>query len=250
MSKFHYEVPVDSPTGERISRFWHRCIKAEQAAEEYAKKMGAKFYYSDPRYFAGGCVCIAFDEGQRIDKSVWRLAGTDRADGLQYWEPDVERRTGLVPIPHRDYALKDTFDRIYDRSKIQEREGKLFVPYVEFFRQEVTGHSGSSGKRSTASRGLRKAIKAEVQRLRLPVVRTEALLDILAADTVGPSTSVSPAPKQPKEPTTPTFFLHRSRYFIGIDYPCTANADLKPIVPEVYKLNQDKAELEAKRGWS
>lgn len=228
MSKYYYQTPIDSPTGESISRFWHQCSKCEQAAEDYAKKMGAKYYFSDPRYFAGGVVCIAFAEGQRIDKKVWRTSGVDHSDGMTYYEPAVQSRTDLQEIPNRDYALKDSADRIYNRYRIVERDGKLYVPYVEFY--------GEQGTRS-----LRKAIKAEIMRRRLPVMHTKQLLAILA-DTI--VSEVSPSG------VTPTFFPFRSRYVIGTDQDCSSNRDLEPITPEQHTIAQQKAELQAKRGWS
>jgi hypothetical protein len=251
MSKYHYEVPADSATGKKISHFWQKCIRCEQAADDYAKKMGATYYYSDPRYFAGGVVCIAFADGQRIDKKVWRVAGTDRADGKTYYEPDCQRRTGLEPIPNRDYQMRDTFDRIYNRDGIVEREMadettgektmQLFMPYVEFYRDEQSGtRNDLNGKQPCkASRGLRKAVKAEVQRLKLPVMKVDALLSILGAAIEGKAVE-----------TTPAFFFYRERYFIGIDYDCSSNPDLILIAPELYKMNRDRAELDAKRGWS
>lgn len=263
MNKFFYETPIDSPTGERISKFWQQCIRCEQAAEDYAKRMGAKYYYSDPRYFAGGVVCIAFAEDQRIDTQVWRKAGVDRNDGLTYYEPDVQQRTGLAEIPHRDYALKDTFDRIYQRDKIIEREvpqcpavlpqgttkehpellpqgaKKLFIPYVEFFRPEPPARSNSGHRQ--ASRGLRKAIKAEALRLRLPVMRTGQLLAILTATPV-PSMDVS------RPTATPTFFPFRSRYFIGTASDCSTNSDLMPITSQQYTMNEQLARLADERG--
>ena len=234
MSKYYYQTPIDSPTGERISRFWHQCSKCEQAAEDYAKKMGATYYYSDPRYFAGGVVCIAFAEGQRIDKKVWRTAGIDHSDGMTYYEPAVQSRTGLQEIPNRDYVLKDSADRIYNRHRIVERDGKLYVPYVEFY--------GEQGTRS-----LRKAIKAEIMRRRLPVMHTKQLLAILADDTVAAPATV---PDGSPSDVTPTFFPFRSRYVIGADQDCSSNRDLEPITPEQHTIAQKKAELQAKRGWS
>ena len=234
MSMYYYQTPIDSPTGERISRFWHQCSKCEQAAEDYAKKMGATFFYSDPRYFAGGVVCIAFAEGQRIDKKVWRTAGIDHSDGMTYYEPAVQSRTNLQEIPNRDYALKDSADRIYNRHRIVERDGKLYVPYVEFY--------GEQGTRS-----LRKAIKAEIMRRRLPVMHTKQLLAILAGDTVAATANV---PDGSPSDVTPTFFPFRSRYVIGTDQDCSSNRDLEPITPEQHTIAQKKAELQAKRGWS
>lgn len=240
MSKFYYEMPVDSRTGALMTRFWQQAMKCDQAAEDYAKKMGAAYYYKDPRYFAGGVVCIAFGEDQRIDRSVWRESGVSHDDEQTYYEPDCEMRTGTVEIPNREYALKDTFDRFYERGRIIEKNGRLYVAYVEFYRDEVTGTSnGSKGGRkpTAASRSARKAIRAEMMRQRLPVIETERLLEILGVRLTSDMVVAS----------TPTFFCYRSRYWVGVDYDCSGNGDLKPITPQMYNMNRESMLLEARR---
>lgn len=275
MNQHFYECAQDSELGKKISDFWQKCITCEKWAEKYAKAMGAKTYYEDPQYFAGGCVCIAFAEGARIDPGVWREAGKEEDSGTVYYAPDVQSRTGCVEIPHREYALKDTFDRIYQRDRIltfaqavmfrplrewaadagykltgdgtvdgrelsEHYKGKLFVPYLEFYRDEPA--VSSNGHPRTASKGLRKAIKAEIRRRRLPVMRTEDLLAILGADVL----SAQPDGQKRREVLTPTFFPHRSRYFIGCAYPC-GHADLEEITPQIYRMNQDLHQIEMKR---
>ena len=286
MNQHYYECAQDSELGKKISDFWTKCSRCETEAEKYAKAMGAKTYYEDPQYFAGGCLCVAFAEGVRIDPGVWREAGKEQDSGTVYYAPDVQSRTGCTEIPNREYALKDTFDRIYRRDRIltfgqalmmrplrewaadagysltgdgavdgrelaERYKGKLFVPYVEFYRSEPAVRS--NGQPRTASRGLRKAIKAEIRRRRLPVMRTEDLLAILGADLLGSQSSdAQTADAQPadgpkkREVLTPTFFPHRSRYFIGCAYPCTS-PDLLEITPQIYRMNQDKHEREMKR---
>ena len=281
MNQHFYECAQDSELGKKISDFWTKCSRCETEAEKYAKAMGAATYYEDPQYFAGGCLCVAFAEGVRIDPGVWREAGKEEDSGTVYYAPDVESRTGCVEIPSREYALRDTFDRIYRRDRIltfgqalmmrplrewaadagysltgdgavdgrelaERYKGKLFVPYVEFFRSEPAVRS--NGQPRTASRGLRKAIKAEIRRRRLPVMRTEDLLAILGADLLGSQSSDAQHADGPKkrEVLTPTFFPHRSRYFIGCAYPCTS-PDLLEITPQIYRMNQDKHQREMKR---
>lgn len=274
MNQHFYECAQDSDLGKKISDFWQKCITCEKWAEKYAKAMGAKTYYEDPQYFAGGCLCIAFAEGVRIDPAVWREAGKEEDSGTVYYAPDVQSRTGCVEIPSREYALKDTFDRIYQRNRIltfaqaaifrplrewaadvgykltgdgtvdgkelgERYKGKLYVPYLEFYRDEPA--VGTNGQPRTASKGLRKAIKAEVRRRRLPVIRTEDLLSILGADVLSAQTD-----GKKREVLTPTFFPHRSRYFIGCGYPCS-HADLEEITPQIYRMNQDLHQIEMRK---
>ena len=137
-------------------------------------------------------------------------------------------------IPHRDFALKDTYCRLYQRDRIVQMDGKLMVPYLEFFRDEEPISSNMMPR--VASRGLRKAIKAEVRRRKLPRMQVGDLLVILKAD----------LPEKVKEPTTPTFFPYRSRYFIGCAYPCLSS-DLTEITPQIYRMNADKHVREERR---
>jgi len=232
--KHFYECAQDSDLGKMISDFWQKCLRCEEAAERYAKSMGAVTYYEDPQYFAGGCLCVAFAEGVKVDKGMWREAGREQEGGTPYYVPDVESRIGYEEIPHRDYALKDTYCRLYKRDSILQKDGKLVVPYIEFFRDEEPISTNMLPR--VASRGLRKAIKAEVKRRKLPVMPVGRLLTILGAS----------LPKKITDPTTPTFFPHQSKYFIGCDYACKA-ADLEEITPQIYRMNADKHEREERR---
>lgn len=236
--KHYYEMPVDSPTGEKLSKFWQQCLRCEQAAEDYCKKMGARYYYSDPRYFAGGVICLSFPDDVKVDEQMWRRAGSDRNDNSVYWQPNVDEQQGRVEVPNRDYQLKDTFDTIYDQRVTEGENGKLYRRYVRFTRQDPPGRSDN--KQRTASRGLRRAIKAEMRRRRLPVVRTEALLSLLGAATVSGDSVAALS-------TTPTFFTHRCRYFVALDYACPDNPDLAEITSQQYTMNQQQAELSARR---
>ena len=233
----YYEVMIESEMGRRISEFWNQCMKAEQEAEKYAKSMGAVTYYENPNMFAGGCLCVAFMANAKVDLGVWREAGHEQ-DGTRYYCPNVETRTGEVEIPHRDYALKDTYCRLYKRDQIRERDGKLMVPYLEFYREESP--IGTNGQKRTASNGLRKAIKAEMKRRKLPVVPVTRLLAILGATVPTPTLERT-------ETTTPTFFPYQQRYFIGTEYTCQGEG-LVEITPQLYRMNRDKYMLEQRRG--
>ena len=233
--KHFYECAQDSDLGKKISDFWKKCLRCEEAAEKYAKSMGAVSYYEDPQYFAGGCLCVAFGKDANVDLTMWREALREQdGDKTPYYIPDVENRVGYVEIPHRDYALKDTYCRIYKRDSILQKDGKLVVPYIEFYRDEDPISPNMLPR--VASRGLRKAIKAEVRRMKLPVMTIGSLLSILDADLT----------EVVKDQTTPTFFPYRSRYYIGCDYACMSS-DLEEITPQIYRMNADMHEREERR---
>ena len=239
-NKFFYEVMLDSETGKRLSRYWQNSDRCGQEAEAYVKKMGARFYYEDASCFAGGVLCVAFDDGYRVDEGMWKMVAVDRSDGRVYFAPKCKKRIGEVEIPHRDYALKDTFDRIYDRQHITERDGKLFVKYMEFYGEEPAGTrndlKGGQQPRQ-ASRALRKAIKAEVMRQRLPTMTIEELFRILGVQ-LGAND---------KPTMTPALFPYRSRFFIGCEFECH-NDDLQPLTPQTFKTNADKYTRELGNG--
>ena len=71
--KYYYEFPQDSEVGKKLADFHKACIEAEEKAEEWAKKQGAKGYYDDPDYFAGGVRAVMFDK--KPSKRVWKEAG-------------------------------------------------------------------------------------------------------------------------------------------------------------------------------
>lgn len=254
MSKYYYKTRIDSKTGKRISRFWERCQMAEKAQLEYLRKMGATDVCLEPaEYFAGGVAAVSFAEGKKVDETVWRKASVD-ADGTQFWQPRCEWRKGEIEIPSRDYEVRDTALRMYVREAVTERsvpnpgyqEGgtepktvsRLFLPYLEFYRDEPAGHSGRTGNPRQASRGLRKAARAETLRRRLPVVLPDELLLALKPAASG------------RIRETPAFFIFQGRYYVCIAADCSANADLEAIPMQEYNLNKGRALLKAKRGWS
>ena len=282
MNQYFYECAQDSELGKKISDFWTKCNRCNFASHDYAKKMGAVSFEPDYDYFEGGVTGLYFPDDAKVDLGVWRVSMINPKTNENLYVPNVNSRIGYAEIPHREYALRDTFDRIYHRDRIIQNDGKLYVPYTEFYRDEPAGtrHDIKGGKQPrTASKGLRKAIKAEVRRRRLPVMPVTVLLNTLAATVpAAPSSAVSgspadtptvpaaspavqtvPAASPAGNPTMtdrsrsatppilamPTFFPFRSRYFISCPYPCQS-PDLTPITAQEHRMNADKWQREAK----
>lgn len=256
MSKYYYKLLIDSPVGKQLTQYWHNCQKCEQEAEKYAKKMGGQYYYPDTKYFAGGVTFISFHGNKPSDPLMWREVGTQYEDGhfqeardpnykgpsttddVVYFEPNVSKRIDYSEIPNKDYRPADTFDCIHSTLPPLERNGKFFIQCVRFVYDEPPGHSGSKANRlRTASRSVRRAIKAEVKRTRLPVMRVEPLLELLGADCPVSGDAIDATPVS----TTPTFFPYLCNYYIGCDYPCHAEG-LSEITPQIYRMYQCKAE--------
>lgn len=252
MSKHHYKVPIDSPTGKELTRFLHQCDRCDNMSHRYVKKMGGQYFYSDTRYFEGGVSYISFPDNHPQDPKMWREVGTQHADGsfsaarepgykgpqaegdTAYYEPNVSKRVDWVEIPNADYRPQDTFDCIYNKHPM-ERDGKLFLQCVRFEYDEPPGRNGSKPDRlRTASRSVRRAIKAEVQRMTLPVVRVETLLSLLGA-------AMPDVPSGSPLTTTPTIFAFSDSYFVGCDYECSAE-DLEPIAPQMYTMYKSRYE--------
>lgn len=264
MSKFHYRLLIDSPTGKLLTAFWHSCISVERLADKYAKRMGGQFYYSDPKYFAGGVVYISFPGNKPTDPGMWREVGCQHDDGsfvsasqqefqdckehpkpgdCIYYEPNVTKRVEMVEVPGPDYVPRNTFDCIFV-PPVETRTDKLgkehfFVKCLRYEYDEPPGKS-ANGLR-TASNTVRRAIKAEQQRQKLPVMKVDPLLKLLGA--------VLPEPKEGKpvriDIPTPTFFAFEQHYYIGCDYECQADG-LKPISAQTHRTYVCKCENAAK----
>ena len=71
--KYYYEFPQECEIGKKMTDFHKACIEAEEKAEQWAMKQGAKGYYDDPDYFAGGVSAVMFDK--KPSKRVWKEAG-------------------------------------------------------------------------------------------------------------------------------------------------------------------------------
>lgn len=269
MAKHYYKLLIDSPVGKQLTNFWHHCQKCEQEAEKYAKKMGGQYYYPDPNYFAGGVTFISFPGNKPSDPLMWREVGTEYADGhfqesrdpnyrgpsttadVTYFEPNISKRIDYVEIPNKDYRPADTFDCIHSTLPPLERDGKLFLQCVRFEYNEPPRHSGKDYSLfRIASRSVRRAIKAEVKRTRLPVMRVEPLLHLLGAVIPDPAASSAAAAVSGASPSeaksTPTFFPYLCTYYIGCDFECHAEG-LSEITPQIHRMYQCKAEREMKQ---
>lgn len=239
--RYFYRVPVESATGKLISRFWHACQKCEEAADDYCKKFGAKYFYSDPKFFAGGVACVAFADDAKVDEKEWRKFMV--LDGVQYYIPACEAVRDAVEVPSREYQLRDSWDTMYLRDKIQEvhvptDDGttvkKLMMPKISF--RPVGQQTDPQGRPIQASRKQRRAIIAEQKRLKLPVMTVQQIYRIFGAQ----------LPEGRISQETPTFFLRSTTYYIGCAYPCSAKG-LEEITAQQYRMNQSLAEREAAR---
>ena len=155
--RHYYKLPLESSTGRLIERFWHACEKCEQAADDWCKKVGAKYYYSDPHFFAGGVGCVTFGDGDEPDEKLWQYIGD--IEGEKCYLPACKAEREIVEIPSREYQLRDSWDTIYLRDQISEREVKtddggtrkvVSIPKI-CFRPEGDQHD-SSGRPIAAGR--------------------------------------------------------------------------------------------------
>ena len=78
--KYYYEFPQECEIGRKMADFHKACIEAEEKAEQWAMKQGAKGYYDDPDYFAGGVSAVMFDK--KPSKRVWKEAGKVNGESI------------------------------------------------------------------------------------------------------------------------------------------------------------------------
>ena len=230
VKRHYYKLHVDSVAGKKLARFWHNCQNCEEAAEDWCKKFGAKFYYSDPNYFAGGVACVSFGDGE-VNKNEWRSVGD--IDGEEFYLPAVQAVSEMVEIPHREYQLKDSWDIMYLRGQIRETpDHKIVIPKISF---RPAGPQFTSKNRPVqCGRKMRRAIIAEQHRLKLPVMTVGQLYEILGAKDDG------------KAKETPTFFVRGVHFYIGCVYECKADG-MEEMTQQQYRTQQCYAEREAGR---
>ena len=257
MSKNFYRFDVESELGKQMTKFWHQCIKADKAADNFARKFGGEgaAYYQDPNAFAGGVVYLICPKDKEINEEIWRKV-SDNLNGDVVWEPNCKKRTDVLLIPHAGFRPSDTAMRIYNKhfsswnevkhmhtteewaemAKINTHDkpindadidkylkDSVFVKYIEFY-----GDQKPVNKRFNVAWTLKRAIETERQRMGLPTVRTEALLQLLQAR-IGDGKH----PIVKLHTMTPTFFEYGGRYYLGTDYDCM-HPQLVPITSRIY----------------
>lgn len=232
--RHYYRLPAESKAGKLLSQFWHACQKCEQAADEYCHKIGAKTFYSDPAYFAGGVSCLGFGEGVKPDPAEWRSIGV--IEGEEYFVPACEVKQDLVEVPHREYQMRDTWDTMYLRSQIREQTVRtedgatrkaLMIPRLTFMPTEANQPAtDKNGRKPAVSRRFRRACLAEQKRRKLPVMSVQQIYRILEAL----------IPEGRLADVTPTFFLRSTTYYIGCPYPCRQKG-MEEITMQQYNLN-------------
>ena len=235
MAQHYYKLLQESATGRKLAAFWQACIKVERRAEAYAKSMGAQYYYSDPKYFAGGVACVGFADKVQPNLKMWREAG--EVDGQMQYVPNVDKHVEWVEVPDAQKMPQNTFDCIYNpHQQPVERDGKLYRSCLKFEYHEESGRSDQGVR--VASRDIRKAIKAEVHRIKLPVVKVETLLQLLQADWLPADKTDGKPVKGPQ--STPTFFTYEQYYVVGCEYECKS-VDMVDITPQQYRTFSDLA---------
>ena len=203
--KFYYTCDTNSRVGRKLRSFWRTACHAAERADDFARKYGAVSYITPDQFFMGGVDYLEFDH--KPDLRVWRKR-VHSADGIDEYEPNCMCRADVLIIPDDRFQPSDTWNRTYSREHLsweQARQKKtlkewativgytltddnetdwdyvtsqlhnrFFVPFMEFF-----GELTEDGK--SIPQTLRRAVRAEKDRLALPVVKTETLLLLLGS---------------------------------------------------------------------
>lgn len=247
--KYYYIIDSATELGRQFRSFWNRCIKAERAAHDYCKRIGAETFYENQMAFAGGVGCVSFPEGAKVDKRVWRSLGRD-GDGLEQWEPNVEHRDDVLRLRNVDQHLDTSCrNRIYSHKILSwpvvthfhspqewaalynitltgEKENDLKVVnetlkdavFVRYTLLYVKGYDPSDPKTGQKMPSwVRQAISYERSRRKLPVVTVESFYTMMQGQL-----PVSPDGKPVIiRESTPTFFEWYGRYYVACSRPCT-----------------------------
>lgn len=241
MRKYFYKFEVNSELGKAFVRLWHMCNKADKAADRFAAKVGAKTYYQVAEAFAGGVSCVEFEGGTPPRPNLWRSVGKD-SDEREMWVPDVESRVGRVILKEGEPVPKDRVDRIYSKQTTKNASGQTVCQYIELYRDNIPVDKAHPTRKIPYY--VRESIRIERGRMKLPVVKTESILNLLGADMAN---GKSVDKLQVVRDTTPTFFKYSRHIYIGCAYPCRAEG-LKEIDMEEYVDLEREVRIMAKCG--
>ena len=242
--RYCYKLHVSTALGKAFMKLWHLCDKAEKAADKFAAKVGAVQYYPTDSAFAGGVACVSFSGNKPPMQNVWRSVGKD-ADGIEMWEPDVKQRMGNVKVKDETQIPKDTATRIYKKKVRKNADGKTVCDYVELYRDDKVPVDKTHPKRKTPLYWS-KSFRIEKERLKLPVVTTQSVMNLIGADlTSGHDTKGKMCIVVP---VSPTFFRYSQSIYLRCAYPCHAEG-MKEITLGEY-VEMEKAIREMARSES
>lgn len=211
MAKYYYKTSEKSEIGQGLTSFWRECQKAEKASETYAHNMGAVEFFFSPEGFTGGVEWLVFAMPEKVDTERWKEG--ESIDGLRVWKPNV---TAVIK-PRGNGKMQVTYDSPFKEAKTKLVNGK---------RSKVK----YSGRPNRHSNSYLFAVRAEKERMKLPVVSTDSLMALLQLKRVE-------NPNVEKEMDiyhVPTFFAYKGDYYISCDYP-SESKDMELINFEKYR---------------
>lgn len=211
MAKFYYKTSEKSEIGQRLSSFWRECQKAEKAAEVYARNMGATQFFFSPEGFTGGVEWLVFDLPDKVDGERWKEG--EPIDGLRVWKPNVM----AVIKPGGNGKMRVIYDSPFKEAKTKLVNGKRT-------------HLKYSNRPNKHSNSYLFAVRAEKERMKLPVVSIESLLCLLQLRRVSNRDNKSMAELF----HVPAFFAYRGDYYISCDDP-SESKDMELINFEKYR---------------
>ena len=206
MSKYYYRFPAESPEGKQLRSYHRAAQKAEREAQQYGKKVGAATYYEDPNCFAGGVVAVTFKNPKEVNPNIWRLVGRQEDGNELLYLPNTFIKVGNKMIGIDEKLPRDSAHRIWREAHRGDSETGRKVTYIDIF-PVVTDAPKADRKR---------AVQAELWRLKLPVVRLSSFYQIVHADLS--DIGENDKPKKVQE-SSPVFYRYHNHYYIGLDHP-------------------------------
>ena len=221
MALYYYKTSEASATGKALAAFWSACRKAEKRAEVYARRMGAVEFFFSPQAFTGGVEWLVFENPDKVDVERWKEG--EPIDGVRVWKPNV------TTIVHQGEQGKvyTTYDSPYKAAKTKFIMGKRTK-----YRRST--HPGKY------SRAFLAAVKAEKDRMELPVIGVEKLCELLRLRRIRLDEQQEKEKRKAETLMAPTFFAYKGEYYISSDYP-SESSDLELINFEKFRFNRNMA---------
>ena len=144
---YYYKLRSRSEMGKQFRRLWNRCIRAERAADSFAKKAGAEMFYPSDTVFAGGVVAVLFKDDECPRPDLWQLAGTD-AEGRKLWIPRKYDTKEIPPSSRRSKGGLPMYVKKAQRIEKERRELPTVRTerFLEMLQADPSCGKGDDGK--------------------------------------------------------------------------------------------------------
>ena len=144
---YYYKLRSRCGLGKQFRRLWNRCVRAERAADNFARKAEAEIFYPSDVAFAGGVWAVLFKDDVCPHPDLWQEAGKDE-EGRKMWVPRVY---GNEEVPYSARRNKSGLP-LYIKKAIRIEKERKALPvvrtesFLQLLQADPSCGKGAAGK--------------------------------------------------------------------------------------------------------